>query len=304
MKKVVRSHVKDFCLEHIFECGQAFRFEPQADGSYTGIAGGNIANLRFDVDEPGGCEGTLTLSNVSEREYETFWKGYLDLERDYGAIKAYLSGHDPVIRRAIAAGEGIRILRQDKWETLLSFIISQNNNIPRIKKCIEALCREFGSLAGEYEGRAYYAFPEPETLAALEPEDLANCRLGYRAKYLVETARKVARDGRERLEWTGNPACSPREAFEYVTEFCGVGPKVANCILLFSMGRYDSFPVDVWVKKVMKELYGLESPKEIGAFAQKTFGRYGGFAQQYLFYYIREREKQSLSQKTAAPEAE
>lgn len=291
MENVVRAHVKDFCLEHIFECGQAFRWEPQADGSYTGIAGRNIANLRFVSDAPGSCEGTLTLSNVSKKEFETFWKVYLDLERDYGAIKTYLSGHDPVIRRAIAAGEGIRILRQDKWETLLSFIISQNNNIPRIKKCIEALCREFGSLAGEYEGRAYYAFPEPETLAALEPEDLADCRLGYRAKYLVETARKVVGDGRERLEWTGTPACSPPEAFEYVTDFCGVGPKVANCILLFSMGRYNSFPVDVWVKKVMKELYGLESPKEIGAFAQKTFGRYGGFAQQYLFYYIRERER-------------
>lgn len=291
MEKIVRTHVKDFCLKHIFECGQAFRWELQADGSYTGIASGKIANMRFVPDGFGSCQGTLILSNVSEEEYKTFWKAYLDLERDYAAIKTYLSAHDPVIRRAIKTGEGIRILQQDKWETLLSFLISQNNNIPRIKKCIEALCQGFGTLAGEYGGRVYYAFPEPETLAALAPEDLAACRLGYRAKYLVETARKVVRDGKDCLERTGKAECSTQEAFEYITEFCGIGPKVANCILLFSMGRYDSFPIDVWVKKVMKELYGLESPKEIGAFAKKTFGRYGGFAQQYLFYYIRERQK-------------
>lgn len=282
MPQVVKEHIRDFCTDHIFDCGQAFRWERQQDGSYTGIAGKHIANVQYE-------EGRLTIRNASEEEFQSFWKQYLDLERDYGTIKASLSERDPVIKSAIRSGEGIRLLQQDKWETLLSFIISQNNHIPRIKKCIESLCRHFGERAGTYEGKEYYAFPSPETLAALEPEDLAVCRLGYRAKYLIQTARQAASEGLDRLERAGTPQYPSGEAFDYVRSFSGVGPKVANCILLFSMGKYDRFPIDVWMKKVMEQLYGIADPKEMQRFAEETFGEYSGFAQQYLFYHIRGR---------------
>lgn len=299
MEQVKREHVKDFHLDHIFDCGQAFRWERQEDGSYTGIASGRIANIRFLPDESGGgCqdksrqgEGQLVLSNVTEDDFQKFWRQYLDLERDYRAIKDSLAEGDAVMDEAIRWGQGIRLLRQDPWETLLSFIISQNNHIPRIKACVESLCENFGQKAGSFQGKDYYSMPGPEELAILEPDDLAACRLGYRAKYLIGTARKVAEDGLEHLRAMALPEISGQQAFDYVTQFHGVGPKVANCVLLFSMGKYDRFPVDVWVKKVMKELYGLETSKEIEQFARESFGRQGGFAQQYLFYYVREKTR-------------
>lgn len=280
MKQVVKEGIRDFHPDHIFDCGQAFRWERQEDGSYTGIAGNHIANIQYEG-------GRLTVRGASEEEFQSFWRQYLDLDRDYGRIKETLSKKDPVIESAIRSGEGIRLLQQDKWETLLSFIISQNNHIPRIKGCIKSLCSNFGEYAGAYEGKDYYTFPSPETLAALSPEDLAVCRLGYRANYLIQTAKRAAEDGLERLEAAGTQELTSQEAFDYVSGFCGVGPKVANCILLFSMGKYDRFPVDVWMKKVMEQLYGITNPKEMQRFAEKTFGPYSGFAQQYLFYHIR-----------------
>lgn len=299
VSQIIIEHIRDFHPDHIFDCGQAFRWERQEDGSYTGIAGTHIANIQFIPYTQGnvesisaassGGEGRLIITNASMEDFQSFWKRYLDLDRDYGRIKAALAEKDSVLRTAIDSGQGIRLLQQDKWETLLSFIISQNNHIPRIKKCIESLCQNFGEKAGSYGGRDYYAFPLPETLASLEPEDLAVCRLGYRAKYLIKTAGQVAEDGLDKLEAAGNPDITSQQAFEYVSRFTGVGPKVANCILLFSMGKYDRFPIDVWVKKVMEQLYGIEHPKDMQEFAEKNFGPYSGFAQQYLFYHIREK---------------
>lgn len=288
MKKVIRENIKDFHLDHIFDCGQAFRWEKQEDGSYTGIAGGHIANIQFEPYEEKGTAGKLILSNVTEEEFEDFWRNYLDLERDYGSIKKRLA-EDTVMKTAISYGDGIRLLQQEPWETLLSFIISQNNHIPRIKKCIETLSSNFGECAGSYEGRDYYSLPSPEVLAALTEEDLAVCRLGYRAKYLIETAKKVCEEGVEVLNSISGPETTSQKAYEYITGFHGVGPKVANCIMLFALNKYDSFPLDVWMKRVMQEEYGLTSPKEMAAFAAQNFGEYGGFAQQYLFYYVREK---------------
>jgi N-glycosylase/DNA lyase len=189
--------------------------------------------------------------------------------------------------KAIAFGQGMRILRQDHWETLVSFIISQNNNIGRIKGCIASLCENFGAFAGEYKGKKYFTLPEAGVLAALTEEDLAVCRLGYRAKYLIETAKAVKEDNGVRL--SGLRKANANEAFVYLTSLCGVGPKVANCIMLFSMDQYDSFPIDVWVKQAMNKLYGFDkqNTKAMAEYAEKNFGGYGGIAQQYLFYYIK-----------------
>lgn len=275
--------VRDFHLDHIFDCGQCFRWEKQPDGAYLGTALGRSVLMDYDAEGE-----TLTIHGADMEDFETVWRRYLDLDRDYSSIKKILAEKDEVVAKAIEYGHGIRILNQEKWETLLSFIISQNNNIPRIKKCIESLAQTLGEKSGEYRGREFYSLPSPERLAGATLDDLAPCRLGYRAKYLIETAKQVAEEGMESLERLGSDEVSSQETFEALKDYCGVGPKVANCIALFSMGKLDRFPIDVWVKKVMNRLYGIDENdmKTMAAFAEESFGQYGGIAQQYLFYYI------------------
>ena len=310
MGKYIYEDVKDFNLDHIFDCGQCFRWSRQPDGSYTGIAMGKPVNVSL-VEAPAGegrtllehgegqprlksSEGqprlVLVIDNCSEDDFEKIWRGYLDLDRDYGAIKETLSASDEVMAKAICGGEGIRILKQELWETMVSFIISQNNNIPRIKGCIEKLARLFGEPAGEYGGVEYYNVPSPEIMAELNAEDLAPVRLGYRAPYLVETAKQVtAKGGIDVIAAELAAAGTPEEACEYLRGFQGVGPKVASCIALFGLGRLEAFPIDVWVRRVMNRLYGIDEKdiKGMNAYAAEHFGVNGGIAQQYLFYYIR-----------------
>ena len=305
MGKYIYEGVKDFNLDHIFDCGQCFRWSRQPDGSYTGIAMGKPVNVSLkevpagegsgaDVSaEPDACVSPrldLVIDNCSADDFEKIWRSYLDLDRDYGAIKAALSESDEVMAKAISGGEGIRILRQELWETMVSFIISQNNNIPRIKGCIEKLARIFGEPAGEYGGVEYYNVPSPEVMAELTAEDLAPVRLGYRAPYLVETAKQVeAKGGMDVVAAELAATGTPEEACEYLRGFQGVGPKVASCIALFGLGRLEAFPIDVWVRRVMNRLYGIEEKdiKGMNAYAAEHFGANGGIAQQYLFYYIR-----------------
>lgn len=277
------NNIIDFDLDHIFDCGQCFRWEKNPDGSYTGTAHGKIVTMDYNKENK--C---LTIHNATEEDFHNIWRNYLDLDRNYSEIKSLLKQRDTVIAQAIDYGYGIRILNQEKWETLLSFIISQNNNIPRIKKNINSLAEVMGEYLGEYNGKEYYSLPSPEVLAAAEIEDLSSCKLGYRAKYLIETARKVRDEGIDSLEALGSAEISADKTLEALRQYCGVGPKVANCISLFSMGKIESFPIDTWVKKVMNQLYGIDEKnmKEMARFAAETFGEYGGIAQQYLFYYI------------------
>lgn len=273
----VSTEVRDFNLEHIFECGQCFRWSREDDGSYTGIAHGKIVNMSLASNPEHGGEpfcGTLTIDNAGERDLQDIWRDYLDLDRDYGKIKRRLAKSDPLLARAVRCGGGIRILRQEPWETLISFIISANNNIPRIQKNIEALASGFGEKAGTYRGRTYYNLPSPQVLANLREEDLSSCKLGYRARYLIRTAAQVCEEGISR---------------ERLLSYCGVGQKVADCVSLFSMDGFECFPIDTWVRKVMHDLYGFDEAdtKGIAKYAREHFGAYGGYAQQYLFYYIR-----------------
>ena len=281
----VSKYIKDFNPDRTFDCGQCFRWDKENDGSYTGIAFGKPVNISFNEDEP--FKGIITIENASEENFEDIWHNYLDLGRDYGEINRELSQKDAIMSDVIKYSEGIRILKQDEWETLISFIISQNSNIPRIKKSIEALAANFGGIAGEYRGRVFHNLPTPEVLASLTVEELEPARLGYRAKYLIETAKAVSEDKNEKL--LKNRDMMLEEAYDYLIGLCGVGPKVANCILLFSMGKIESFPIDVWIRRVMSKLYGFEEKdmKGMKAFAEETFGQYGGIAQQYLFYYMR-----------------
>ena len=285
MAEYVIENVRDFHPEHIFECGQCFRWNRQDDGSYTGTAMGRIVNIRLCPEGDEGekaCAGKIIIKNASPEDYEKIWRQYLDLDRDYGMIKQRLSAGDEVMENAVAAGRGIRILKQDLWETIVSFIISQNNNIPRIKGCIEKLSALAGERLEDYDGQAVYALPTVERLARLESDDLAPVRLGYRAPYLIKTARMVAEKGLP-------------ENYEEVSALCGVGPKVANCITLFGLHDLSSFPIDVWVRRVMNEMYGFEEKdvRGMAAFAAERFGELGGIAQQYLFYYIRSKKGES-----------
>jgi len=293
MSRIIKD-VKDFDVDHIFGCGQCFRWDRQDDGSWTGIACGKIVNVSQQPPSDGAeqypqtsddtgthaqthpCCGRIIIDNADEEDWRDIWYDYFDMGRDYGQIKRELAARDSVIRRAIDYGSGIRILRQEPWETMISFIISQNSNIPRIKKNIRDLADLFGDEAGEYRDEVYHILPGPEKLASLKEADLAPVRLGYRAKYLIRTAQQVAAG--EEID-----PCT-------LTGFCGVGPKVANCISLFSLDCLHSFPIDTWVKQVMHRLYGIDESdtRAMAEYAQKTFGEYGGIAQQYLFYYIRE----------------
>lgn len=279
----------DFGTQDTFECGQCFRWKAHNQAGYVGVAGGRVARVEV-IDNNN--EKTIIIEDFGleddgdgKNDYKDFWYHYLDLATDYGAIKTQLIKEDPNMAEIISAGSGIHLLNQDPWETLVSFIISQNNHIPRIKKCVESLCTSFGDPLGFYFGQDHFTFPSPYKMALLTEEDLAPVKLGYRAKYLIKAARMVAADGQERLS-----SCnlkSKEEGLKYLLGFPGVGAKVAHCMMLYGLGQRDSFPLDVWMKRIMHQLYGLseDDTKGMEDFARKKFGQYGGIAQQYLFNY-------------------
>lgn len=280
----------DFDLKDTFECGQCFRWEADSENGYVGVAGKRVA--RFEVRKTDDAKTLLIESYGGNNQNALeFWNHYLDMQTDYGLIKALLIEEDPKMAEVIASGEGIHLLNQDPWETLISFIISQNNHIPRIKKCVESLCSMFGKPLGFYFGKERYGFPSPNRIAELGEEDLVPVKLGYRAPYLLKAARMVVEDGEERL-----CSCSRKsmeEGLKYLLEFPGVGAKVANCMMLYGLGRRDSFPLDVWMKRMMHQLYGLpeDDIKAMEAFAKGKFGIHGGIAQQYLFNYAIKKNK-------------
>ncbi len=277
---VVLEEVKDFELPHIFECGQCFRWNKQSDGSYTGTAFGKVINLKKEND-------TVYIDNTSYDEFMDIWYRYFDLGRNYGDVKDSLAKLDETMDTSVKFGHGIRILKQDEWEILVSFIISANNRIPMIKKAIEALSENYGEPIGEYKGKKYYDFPRPERLSTLDIKDIQFSGVGFRDKYILNAAKLVA--NRE-VDIYSLRDVSTEEAREQLMIFPGIGPKVSDCIMFFSMDKDDAFPIDIWVKRVMEHFYVPEgtSLKKIQSFAQEKFGSIAGFAQQYLFYYARE----------------
>lgn len=270
--------LKDFDLKDIFTCGQAFRWDLEEDGSYTCIHKGSFVNIVKRED------GFL-FKNTSKEDFG-LWYEYFDLARDYGQIKKELS-KDPILEKAIAYGPGIRILNQDPFETLISFIISANNQIPRIKKSIDLIAKKYGDFLGVFNSRDIYSFPGPEVLARAKAEDLRQfARVGFRDERIVKTSQIV----NEGLDLDEIFNLSKDEGKKVLMELPGVGPKVAECVLLFAYDKEDAFPVDTWVKRLMEHLYiGEETKlKDIEAYGKKIFGPRAGFAQQYLFYYGRE----------------
>ncbi len=303
--RIIVQGVREFDPVHIFECGQCFRWQRQPDGSYTGVVRGKVANVAYTPDAtqthgatytPGmsgisDTPGTLVLENVTMEDFQQIWFDYFDLGTDYAQIKKAVS-IDPIMKKAVEFGKGIRILRQEPWEVLISFILSSNNRIPRIIKIIEDICRLNGAQI-EYAGRNYFAFPDSAALAACTLEQIQECRAGYRCEYIHETSKAVAECGFDPQRLA---AMETDEARETLLQFKGVGNKVADCILLYSGIKRDVFPTDVWVRRVMEELYFRReaSFKEIQQFAAEHFGGYAGAAQQYLFYFAREQKIGSL----------
>ena len=249
-----------FSLDGTLNCGQCFRWEQEGD-RFTGVVNGRRQTIHQKGD-------VLYLECGSQKD-TAFWRTYFDLDGDYACLKnTYQS--DPILAQAVKFAGGITLLRQDPWEALCSFILSQNNNIPRIKGIVRRLCEQFGTEAEP----GCFSFPKPEIIAPLEPEQLAGLRAGFRAKYVIDAARKVT-DGT--IDLNALYECPLDEARKTLQTISGVGPKVAECALLYGLHRLDAFPVDVWIKRVLAEYY----PDGFPAVASP------GVAQQYLFHSIR-----------------
>lgn len=277
--KVIVEGIKDFDPVHIFECGQCFRWNKEEDDSFTGVAFERVLNVKKENHK-------TVFSNTNLEDFNNIWYDYFDLGRDYGKIKEKLS-EDEILKEAVKFGDGIRLLKQEPFETLVSFIISANNGIPRIKNSIELLSERYGKLIGEYNGKGYHAFPTAEALSKLNIEELRETKIGFRAKYVSNASKRVY-NGDADLD--NIKKMDTIEARERLMEFQGIGPKVSDCILLFSMEKYEAFPIDVWVKRIMEYFYLKEDTgmKKIQKYGEEKFKYLAGFAQQYLFYYARE----------------
>ena len=266
---VIIHGIKDFYPKHIFECGQCFRWNREPDGSYTGVAYGRVINVNR-------IDSMIIIKNTSLHDFNFIWRKYFDLDTDYSKIKEKLSINNYLID-AIKFGWGLRILKQEKWECLISFIISSNNIIPRIKKIISSICKEYGEPI-YFNGKTYYSFPEPKILGSKTMKELSFCRSGYRCRYILKASQMVAD---KIIDLNDISKLNTDSARQELVKIPGIGPKVADCILLFSMDKYDVFPTDVWIKRIMKEINTISTfPENLNELA--------GYAQQYLYYYARE----------------
>lgn len=271
----------DFNIQKIADSGQCFRLNPAAGGGYTLVAHGRVLRL---TDTPEGA-----ALDCTEDEFGAIWHDYFDLDTDYAAVRTSADPNDAFLRRACAYGKGIRMLRQEPWEMLVSFIISQRKNIPAIKYCIEALCLRYGEPI-ESAGGQYFAFPTAERLAALDMEHFLACSLGYRAKYVLAAARLVASGA---LNLAAIAQLDEEKLFSALLAVPGVGEKVANCVMLFGYHRLSRFPRDVWINRVEAREYG-------GVFPLERYPKTAGALQQYVFYYARSAEYQDKSIQTLA----
>lgn len=268
IKTIRLASAEELDIAKTFECGQCFRWNAEESGVYKGVVRGSAAKVWTE-------DGQVYLRSSGET---AMWREYFDLGRDYAAASCFEGG--AYLAECVRYGMGIRILRQEPWETLCSFIISQCNNIGRIKGIVECLCRMYGDET-ELEGEQFYSFPSARTLAPLAVEELSALRCGYRAPYIINAAQAVA-SGRVNLpaliqaDWT--------DARETLLKLHGVGEKVANCVLLFGLHHMEAFPIDIWIRRALKEHFPP-------GFDPASLGEYAGLAQQYIFYYARSKGK-------------
>ena len=286
-EKLILKKQDSFNIIHIFECGQCFRWNKEDDESYTGVIKNGVLNVKQHNDE-------IVFTGIVNGDFEKTIKEYFDLETDYKHYKKTLSKIDEYLKESIEFGDGIRILNQDLWECIISFIISANNNIPRIKKIIDRLSNAYGDRI-IWKEKEYYTFPTPEKLSKASIEDLRGLGLGFRDKRVYKTTKMILEKEVD-LDYLYN--CDDTSKIrEELLKLDGVGEKVADCIMLFSLKRIDVFPIDVWVRRVMNDLYihneseEKVDKKQILKLANEKFLGLQGIAQQYLFYWRREDTK-------------
>lgn len=280
----ILENFKSFEPKHIFECGQCFRWNLEDDGSYTGVFGKNVLNVKKENNK-------IIFNGICEENIIKVCTKYFNLDTNYENIKQKLSSIDKYLENSINYGEGIRILKQDLWETIISFIISANNNIPRIKGIIERVSQNYGEKI-IWKGKEYYTFPSVEALSKASILDLKNLGLGFRDKRVYDTTKMILNReiDLEKIEKSDD--------INYINEellkLPGVGPKVSDCIMLFALNKFEVFPIDVWVRRIMNELYIKKedetkvNKKEIEKLAREKYSNLAGLAQQYLFYWKRE----------------
>lgn len=277
---VILEDVENFDAKAIFTCGQAFRWYEEKDGSFTTVHLGRVLNVLNEDDK-------VIFKGTNLEEFNEIWIDYFDLNTDYQSIRKSLA-NNKILANAMEYGKGIRILNQNHFEMLISFIISANNMIPRIRKSIEVISMRYGKFICEDENRKYYSFPTVEELSKATVEELREfAKVGFRDKRIFDTVNMIKN---ENIDLDSFENLETDILREELLKFSGVGNKVADCIMLFSYKRGEVFPVDVWIKRVMEELFIKEETpvKKISKEADRIFGKYAGYAQQYLFYYGRE----------------
>lgn len=274
---IILEETENFDLRQTMECGQCFHFRKLDENEYGISAFKKLLHVKQTGNK-------LILYHTTMEEYTHLWSEYFDFNCDYGAVKKALLEKDSMLSDAISSMWGIHILKQDFFETLISFIISQNKQIPHIKQIVENISRQYGKFLGEINGEQFYSFPDSHTLKAVGEEELRRLKTGFRAPYICDAAQKVS-DGILSEKMLND--MDETEALKRLMEIKGVGEKVASCVLLFGLKKREAFPVDVWIKRIMEEMYFHKdtSPKEIRQKAMEMYGIYGGYAQQYLFYY-------------------
>lgn len=270
--------IRDFDLGQTMECGQCFHFNKLGEDEYGLVASGRFLHAKQEGSD-------LCLLDTTTDEAESFWIKYFDLERDYSQIKSMLLKEDEKLSEAIETMWGVRILNQEFFETLISFIISQNKQIPHIKQIVSTISRLYGDYLAKAGSFEFYSFPTPEQMKNVTVEDLKECKTGFRAPYIKDAIDHVLAGQMNEADLRAMPVV---ECNQQLMGIKGVGVKVANCVSLFGLGHREAFPVDVWIKRIVETLYfdGIDTPAErIGEFGTSRFGEFGGYAQQYLFYY-------------------
>lgn len=268
-----------FNLKYTLECGQCFRWKNNND-YYVGVIKDRVIKIRQDGDY-------IYVRSNEQKDLEKVVKEYFELEKDYSSIEKRIASLDDYVKKALKNTSGMRHLKQDFFETIISYIISANNNIPRISKSVNEISKRYGKKI-EFDDEEYYLFPTPEQLKDVTIDDYRACGVGFRDKYIYNTVKRINNKEIDLVKMQDMDTPSLRKE---LLSLMGIGPKVADCILLFSCGRQEVFPIDVWVERVMKKLYFNDkniSKKEILKYASDNFGNDAGIVQQHLFYNIRE----------------
>ena len=294
---ITLKEVKNFDLKQTLECGQCFRWEKVAENNYIGVAFGKVLEVFQNKND-------IILYNTNEQDFKNIWKKYFSLDKNYTEIKTQLST-DATLRDAIEYGSGIRVLNQEPFEMVISFIISARNSVPMISKTVNEISRRWGKKL-EYKGKEYFAFPEKEVLASITIEEMKDAGGSFRSRYIIDTSDKINKceniklgklsmdnqdEFLELYDLDRIISLDDDECHKALQNYSGVGSKVADCIMLFSMEKTSAFPVDRWVQRAMMQFYNagdLSLPK-IRIFGRDRFGKFAGAAQQYLFYYTKEK---------------